>query len=58
MVGMTKYLISLPGEAMVVPEGDFPAVVAESHAFIEEAKAGGVYLFGGPSIARCARRIN
>ncbi|MCU1416828.1 MAG: hypothetical protein JWP32_1002 [Schumannella sp.] len=53
---MTKYLISFPSEAMVVPEEDFPAVVAEPHAFIEEAKAAGV--FGGPSIARCARRIN
>ena len=44
---MTKYLISFPGEAMVVPEEDFEAVVEASHAVIEEAKAAGVYVFGG-----------
>lgn len=44
---MTKYLISFPGEAMVVSEGDFEAVVEASHAVIEEAKAAGVYVFGG-----------
>ena len=44
---MTKYLISFPGEAMVVPEEDFEAVVESSHAVIEEAKAAGVYVFGG-----------
>ncbi|WP_030155793.1 YciI family protein [Glycomyces sp. NRRL B-16210] len=44
---MTKYLISFPGEAMVVPEGEFAAVVEDSHAVIEEAKAAGVYVFGG-----------
>ena len=44
---MTKYLISFPSEAMVVSEEDFPTVVAESHAVIEEAKAAGVYVFGG-----------
>lgn len=44
---MTKYLISFPGEAMVVPEEEFQAVVESSHAVIEEAKAAGVYVFGG-----------
>ena len=44
---MTKYLISFPGEAMQVPEEDFQAVVKDSHAVIEEAKAAGVYVFGG-----------
>ncbi|GAB3696169.1 YciI family protein [Nocardiopsis oceani] len=44
---MTKYLISFPGEAMVIPEEDFEAVVEDSHAVIEEAKAAGVYVFGG-----------
>ncbi|HEU4666075.1 MAG TPA: YciI family protein [Arthrobacter sp.] len=44
---MTKYLISFPGEAMQVPEEDFEAVVKDSHAVIEEAKAAGVYVFGG-----------
>lgn len=44
---MTKYLISFPSEAMVVAEEEFPAVVADSHAVIEEAKAAGVYVFAG-----------
>jgi hypothetical protein len=44
---MTKYLISFPSEAMVLTEEEFPTVVADSHAVIEEAKAAGVYVFGG-----------
>jgi len=44
---MTKYLISFPSEAMVITEEELPAVVAESHAVIEEAKAAGVYVFAG-----------
>ena len=44
---MTKYLISFPGEAMVVPEEDFEAVAEAAHAVIDEAKAAGVYVFGG-----------
>ena len=44
---MTKYLISFPSEAMVLTEDEFPIVVAESHAVIEDAKAAGVYVFGG-----------
>ncbi|THV20843.1 YciI family protein [Glycomyces paridis] len=44
---MTKFLISFPSEAMVFPEEDFEAVSADSHAVIEEAKAAGVYVFGG-----------
>ena len=44
---MTKYLISFPSEAMVVRDEEFPIVVADSHAVIEEAKAAGVYVFGG-----------
>jgi hypothetical protein len=44
---MTKYLISFPSEAMVVTDEEFPSVVADSHAVIEEAKKAGVYVFGG-----------
>ena len=44
---MAKYLISFPSSAMVVSEEEFPLVVAESHAVIAEAKAAGVYVFGG-----------
>ena len=44
---MTKYLISFPSAAMVVPEGEFQAVSDESHAVIADAKAAGVYVFAG-----------
>ncbi|MFC0133999.1 transcription initiation protein [Massilia eurypsychrophila] len=44
---MAKYLISFPSAAMVVPDGEFEAVVRDSHAIIEETKAAGVYVFGG-----------
>ena len=45
--GMTKYLISFPSEAMVIADEDFAAVSADAHAVIEDAKAAGVYVFGG-----------
>lgn len=45
--GVTKYLISFPSEAMELADEEFPIVVAESHAVIDEAKAAGVYVFGG-----------
>ncbi|HVJ00456.1 MAG TPA: transcription initiation protein [Sphingomonas sp.] len=44
---MTKYLISFPSEAMVVADDEMPIVAAAAHAVIEEAKAAGVYVFGG-----------
>jgi hypothetical protein len=44
---MTKYLISFPSHAMVVTDEESPIVAAEAHAVIEEARAAGVYVFGG-----------
>lgn len=44
---MAKYLISFPSAAMVVPDDEWEAVVRDSHTVIEEAKAAGVYVFGG-----------
>lgn len=44
---MTKFLISFPAEAMVVTDEEYPVVAADAHAVIEEAKAAGVYVFGG-----------
>ena len=44
---MTKFLISFPGSAMNLSEDDFEAAGVDSHAVIEEAKAAGVYVFGG-----------
>ena len=44
---MTKYLISFPSEAMVLTKEELPIVSAAARAVIEEAKAAGVYVFGG-----------
>lgn len=44
---MTKYLISFPAKAMDVRAEDLPAVSEASHEVIREAKAAGVYVFGG-----------
>ena len=44
---MTKYLISFPSSAMVVPKEDFQAVSDAARAVIAEAKVAGVYVFGG-----------
>ena len=44
---MTKYLISFPGAAMDLTEEQFAKAGVDSRAVIEEAKATGVYVFGG-----------
>jgi hypothetical protein len=44
---MTKYLVSFPSEAMVVPEAELPAVGAAAQAVVEEARAAGVLVFAG-----------
>lgn len=44
---MAKYLISFPSAAMAVPDGEWEAVGRDAHAVIDEAKAAGVYVFGG-----------
>lgn len=44
---MAKYLISFPSEAMVLTDAELAVVSEEAHAVIEEAKAAGVYVFGG-----------
>jgi hypothetical protein len=44
---MTKYLISFPSSAMVVPEEEMQAVADAAHAVVQEAKDAGVWVFGG-----------
>jgi hypothetical protein len=45
---MTKYLISFPSSAMDhIPQDEFPEVSAAAHAVLREAKAAGVWVFGG-----------
>jgi hypothetical protein len=42
-----KYLISFPAPAMNVPAEEMPAVSEAARKVIREAKAAGVYVFGG-----------
>ena len=44
---MTMYLISFPAAAMVIAPEEYDAVSEASHTVIREAKAAGVYVFGG-----------
>jgi len=44
---MSKYLISFPAPAMDIPDEDMAAVGDAARAVIREAKAAGVYVFGG-----------
>jgi hypothetical protein len=44
---MSKYLISFPSAAMIVPDGEWEAVGRDAHTVIEDAKAAGVYVFAG-----------
>ncbi|WP_087871898.1 YciI family protein [Arthrobacter globiformis] len=44
---MTKYLISFPSAAMIVPDGELQAVSDAAHAVVQEAKDAGVWVFGG-----------
>jgi hypothetical protein len=44
---MTHYLVSFPARAMDVPAEDLLAVGEAARAVIHEAKAAGVYVFGG-----------
>jgi hypothetical protein len=54
---MTKYLISFPARAMKVPAEDFAAVGEAARKVIREAKAAGVYVFGGGINAEVAPRM-
>ena len=45
---MPRYLISFDGGSMDhIPEADLPAVGESTHAVVREAKAAGVWIFGG-----------
>jgi hypothetical protein len=44
---MTRYLISFDDGAMIFPEEDLPDVAKASHRVVQEAKAAGVWVFGG-----------
>ena len=44
---MTKFLVSFPASAMNVPAEEMAAVSEASRLVIREAKAAGIYVFGG-----------
>jgi len=44
---MARYLISFDDGAMTFPTEDLPAVSEASHRVVREAKAAGVWVFGG-----------
>lgn len=44
---MTNYLISFPSAAMDISDEELPAVSDAAHAVVREAKAAGVWRFGG-----------
>jgi len=44
---VTRYLISFDEGDMVFPEEDLPGVARAANAVVDEAKAAGVWVFGG-----------
>lgn len=44
---MAKYLISFPGPAMDIPEGDRAEAGRAAHEILREARRAGVYVFAG-----------
>ncbi|MBF9028906.1 hypothetical protein HKCCE3408_00740 [Rhodobacterales bacterium HKCCE3408] len=44
---MQRYLISFDDGTMIIPEGEFEAVSDAARAVVREAKAAGVWIFGG-----------
>ena len=44
---MSKFLISFPSAAMELTTDELELASIDSHALIEEAKAAGIYVFGG-----------
>jgi hypothetical protein len=51
---MTRYLISFDDGAMTFPEAELPAVAEAAHAVVREAKAAGVWIFGGGVLSQRA----
>jgi hypothetical protein len=45
--GVARYLISFDDGAMTFPREELPDVAAAAHAVVDEAKAAGVWVFGG-----------
>ena len=56
---MTRYLVSFDDGSMNhIPEEDWPAVGEASHAVVREAKAAGVWIFGGGVLRQQATLVS
>jgi len=51
---MERYLISFDDGTMVIPEADLPAVSEAARTVVREAKAAGVWIFGGGLLSQQA----
>ncbi len=51
---MARYLISFDDGTMIIPEADLPAVSEASRKVVREAKAAGVWIFGGGVLSQRA----
>ena len=51
---MRRYMISFDDGAMRIADADLPAVTEASHAVVREAKAAGVWIFGGGILSQRA----
>ena len=54
---MARYLISFDDGTMIIPEEDLPEVSEASHRVVDEAKAAGVWIFGGGVLSQRASSV-
>ena len=55
---MQRYLISFDDGAMIIPEADYAAVADASHQVVREAKAAGVWIWGGGILSQRASIVS
>ena len=55
---MKRYLISFDDGTMIIPEEDLPAVSQASRQVVREAKAAGVWVFGGGVMSQRASIVH
>lgn len=55
---MQRYLISFDDGTMIIPEADLPAVSEASHQVVREAKAAGVWIWGGGILSQRASIVS
>ena len=55
---MTRYLISFDDGSMTFPDEDLPEVSDAAHRVVREAKAAGVWIFGGGLMSQRASIVD